>query len=168
MENDILTYINDILASVRQWEWSNTLALGLATIALVAGVAALIVAMGSHQAALQARKAVTFDERFSVYKDAEQFLKDWNRRGRPDLDNGLPSLIAAWSRSQFLFPEAVSDYLKVVWDDAVAADKARQIMDGYAEGDDEQAVKQEAKLMKKHVENYDRLRKAFMPHIKVW
>ena len=56
----------------------------------------------------------------------------------------------------------------MVWDDAVAADKARQIMDGYGEGDEEQAVKQEAKLMKKHVENYDRLRKAFMPHIKVW
>jgi hypothetical protein len=51
---------------------------------------------------------------------------------------------------------------------AVTADKARQIMDGHTEGDDEQAVKQEAKLMKKHVENYDRLRKAFMPHIKVW
>lgn len=168
MEYDILPSINDILASVRRWEWSNALALGLAIIALFLGVAALTVALGSQQAALQARRAVTFDERFSVYKDAEQFLIDWNRRGRPDLDNGLPSLIAAWSRSQFLFPYTVSDYLKMVWDDAVAADKARQIMAGYTEGDDEQAVKQEAKLMKKHVKNYDRLRKAFMPHIKVW
>ena len=168
MEYDILTSMNDILGSIRQWEWSNTLALGLAIIALIIGIAALTVAMGSQQAALQARRAVTFDERFSVYKDAENFLKDWDRRGRPDLENELPSLIAAWSRSQFLFPETVSNYLKMVWDDAVAADKARQIVDGYAEGDDEQAVKQEAKLMKKHVENYERLRKAFMPHIRVW
>ena len=66
MEYDILSSINDILASVRQWEWSNTLALGLAIIALFIGVAALTVALGSQQAALQARRAVTFDERFSV------------------------------------------------------------------------------------------------------
>ena len=157
MEYDILSSINDILASVRQWEWSNTLALSLAIIALFIGVAALTVALGSQQAALQARRAVTFDERFSVYKDAEQFLIDWNRRGRPDLDNGLPSLIAAWSRSQFLFPATVSDYLKTVWDDAVAADKARSIVDGFAEGEDAKAAKLEAKLMKKHIENHDRL-----------
>jgi hypothetical protein len=167
MEQDILASINDILASTKEWEWVNVLALGVAVLALVVAVWALLVAMGSHQAALQAKKAVTFDERFSVYKDAEKFLTDWNRRGRPDLDDGLPSLIAAWSRSQFLFPEPVSDYLKTVWDDAIAADKAHNIIDGFAEGNDEKAVKIEAKLTKKHVENYDRLRKAFMPHIKV-
>jgi len=167
MEQDILTSINDILTSIKEWEWINVIALGLAVIALGVAVGALIIAMGSHQAALRAKKAVTFDERFSVYKDAEKFLTDWDRRGRPDLDNGLPSRIAAWSRSQFLFPDTVSDYLKTVWDDAVAADKARNIYDGIAEGDHEKAMKLEARLTKKHIENYDRLRKAFMPHIKV-
>jgi hypothetical protein len=167
MEQDILTSINDVLASTKEWEWVNVLALGVAILALVFAVWALILAMGSHQAAQHAKKAVTFDERFSVYKDAETFLKDWHGRGRPDLDDGLPSLIAGWSRSQFLFPETVSGYLKTVWDDAIAADNARNIMDGFAEGDDEKAAKIDAKLTKKHVENYDRLRKAFMPHIKV-
>ena len=167
MEQDILTSINEILASTKEWEWINVLALGVAVLGVGLAVGALIVAIGSQQAALHAKKAVTFDERFSVYKDAENFLKDWNRRGRPDIENGLPSLIAAWSRSQFLFPATVSDYLKTVWDDAVAADKARSIVDGFAEGDDTKAAKLEAKLMKKHIENHDRLRKAFMPHIKV-
>ena len=167
MEQDILTSINDILASTKEWEWINVLALGVAVLGTSLAVGALIVAIGSQQAALHAKKAVTFDERFSVYKDAETFLTDWDRRGRPDIANGLPSLIAAWSRSQFLFPATVSDYLKTVWDDAVAADKARIIVDGFAEGDDTKAAKLEAKLMKKHIENHDRLRKAFMPHIKV-
>lgn len=69
MEQDILISINDILTSTKEWEWINGVALGVA-------VGALIIAIGSHQAALRAKKAVTFDERFSVYKDAEKFLTD--------------------------------------------------------------------------------------------
>lgn len=167
MEQDILTSINDVLAATREWPWTNVVALSFAVIAFGLAAVALTMALGSHQAALRAKRAVTFDERFSVYRDAENFLTDWSRRGRPDLDDGLPSLIAAWSRSQFLFPDTVSDYLKTIWHDAVAADEARNIYDGIAEGDHEEAMKLEARLTRKHVENYDRLRKAFMPHIKV-
>jgi hypothetical protein len=38
----------------------------------------------------------------------------------------------------------VSEYLKRVWDDAVAADKARNIYDGIAQGDHEKDMKLEA------------------------
>jgi hypothetical protein len=38
MEQDILTSINDVLASTKEWEWVNVLGLGIAVLALVVAV----------------------------------------------------------------------------------------------------------------------------------
>ena len=128
-----------------------------AGIAIVISVAALIVAYLSWRTSLQSIRASMYDRRYEIYADAEKFIAAWMRDARPDMGE-LPTIVGAWNRSQFLFDEEVTKYLREVWVDAVAANQARQ------EGRED--FRAAEALLLKHGD-FDKLRAVFREHLKV-
>lgn len=135
------------------------------TLALVIGVLALAVSGLSWIAAVHANRAAIYDRRFEVYLDAEKFLGAWTVHGRPDMDL-LPTLVAAWGRSHFLFEQAVTDYLRKVWLDALKVQQCGRIIAGEQQGDRNEAITKEYELSIEHL-NADKLRAAFKRQLKV-
>ena len=105
------------------------------------------------------------NRRYEVYADAEKFISAWIRDGRPDL-NEIATLVGAWSRSQFLFDEKVTVYLRKVWIDAVKADQAQEIISRQVNGDRKEAIETSQALLLEHA-NYDKLRTVFLENLNV-
>lgn len=133
--------------------------------ALLVAVVALCVSYLSWRTSEKAIRASTFDQRFQIYLDAEQFIGAWMRDARPDMGM-LPKLVKAWTRSHFLCSEQVTQYLRKLWVDAVKASEMNEIMAGRAEGDRPKAVKEFHALLGEHAE-YKQLRTKFMPDLKL-
>ncbi|MGB0087351.1 MAG: hypothetical protein WBP94_18500 [Rhodomicrobiaceae bacterium] len=138
------------------------------TLSLLVSIAAFAVALFSWFAAIHANRAALFDRRFEVYRDAEEFIRGWQRHGRPDIEL-LPKLVDAWNRSHFLFDADVTAYLRKLWLDAVDADECAKVASREVPADVEERQKHRKKaseLFKKYTEN-EQLRNAFLPHLKV-
>lgn len=134
-------------------------------IAIAISAFALIVAVLSWRASIQATRAAIYERRYEVYADAEKFISAWLRDGRPDMDE-LRTLVGAWSRSHFLFDEKVTVYLRKIWTDAVDADYANKVIAKKAQGDRSNAIEKASALHLEHAD-YDKLRAVFMDKLKV-
>ena len=107
----------------------------------------------------------TFDRRYEIYSDAEEFLGEWIKYGRPD-PGTLLLIIRAWNRSHFLSRPEVTDYLHTLWKDALRANHLDQIIAGEVDGDRDKAVKEFYELFRKHVD-YEKLREVMTPDLRV-
>jgi hypothetical protein len=138
------------------------------TLALLVSVAAFAVSVLSWLASIHENRAVLFDRRFEVYRDAEAFIAAWQRHGRPDLAL-LGKLVDAWNRSHFLFEADVTKFLREVWLDAVKADYCNKVFAGEAVANAEETAAVPAKMLELNTKYLDseRLRDAFLPHLKV-
>lgn len=139
----------------------------LSMLALLVSIAAAGIAVLSWRAAVQANKAAIFEQRFSVYRDAEEFVASWVQLGVPDIQNKLRTLVDAWNRSHFLFDEEVTAYLRRLWLDGLEADLAQKIIAGECKGDHQAAVKTKYDLFRVHCADVSPLRQAFVKHMKV-
>lgn len=139
----------------------------LSILAIFVGVVAALVSGLSWRASQQANRAMIFEQRFAVYKDAESFLGTWVQRGTPDIDNGLRGLVDAWNRSHFLFAQDVTDYLRQLWLDAIKANHASHVIAGEYDGDHAQAVQTKFDLTTKHCAEKSPLRQVFVKHMKI-
>ena len=84
-------------------------------------------------------RASLFAERMSVFKDVKAFMNPWFRAGRPDLKD-LHMLVGARERSQFLFDQSVTAFLRKLWKDAVRCDFHSRVISGEIKEDYQTAV----------------------------
>jgi len=133
--------------------------------ALIFSIIALGLSYFSWRTSAEATRASIFDRRFDVYSDAEKFIAIWARDGKPDLDE-LQMLVGAWNRSQFLFDQNVTNYLRKIWKDAVKANFANKVISGDVEGDREQWMEISMKLFEENVD-FDNLRATFYSKLNV-
>src|SRR5687767_2682296 len=92
--------------------------------AVIVAIGSLFVSGLALWTSYQSNKATIFEQRFGVYRDAEDFIRAWMQHGDPDFGEPFYKLIDAWNRSHFLFDEPVTAYLRQLWLDAIAANSA--------------------------------------------
>jgi hypothetical protein len=139
---------------------------------LVIAVGALVVSGLSWLTSLRSLRASTFDRRFEVYEDVENFIGAWMKHARPDMGK-LPTLVSAWNRSHFLCKKEVTAYLRKLWLDAVRVNYLKgqvgagaKIHDGGAEIDAATAMQRADDLTLTDCD-VEKLREVFMPDMKV-
>lgn len=139
----------------------------LSVSALIVSTAAVIVSILSWRAAIRANNATIFEQRFAVYRDAEDFIRSWTQHGVPDIDTKLRSLVDAWNRSHLLFDGEVTVYLRKLWLDGLEANLAEHVIRGEHDGDYQAAVDKKYSLLRLHCADESPLRKVFVKHMKV-
>jgi hypothetical protein len=95
-------------------------------------------------------QAELFQERYQIFSAAKNFLRPWFRNGTPDLSQ-LGEFTEAWEKSQFLFEQEATDFLRQLWLDAVSAAHDREIIAGTAEGNRDQAIERSYQLALKYL-----------------